>query len=60
MPGALAVIHEGVELCVIVDLKGVLKIDYKAGKCKQSRMRVIFYAETKSIEAAAKFKTEPD
>ena len=48
------------EAGVEVDLKGVLKIDYSVQGASESRMRVIFYAEPKSVEAAAAFKTVPD
>ena len=47
------------EAGIDVDLKGILRVDHgvNADNC---RMRVIFYAEPKSLEEAHKFKTVAD
>ena len=47
------------EAGVEVDLKGILRIDHGVNG-HNSRMRVILYAEPKSLEEAHKFKTVPD
>ena len=47
------------EAGIDVDLKGVLKVDHGVNG-DNARMRVIFYAEPKSLEEAHKFKTVPD
>ena len=43
-----------------VDLKGVLKVDHSLHGGNDCRMRVLFYAEPKSLEESHNFKTVED